>query len=91
MSRLINVKHADVVVLGLSLRLLVDHGGGKEASQLGVCDGIAKVRKEPLIQRLLALSKCERLLRLRAQRLFEFIDEELAILSHQEANAFELA
>ena len=90
MSRLINVKHANVVVLGLRLRLLVDHGRGKEASQLGVRDGVSKVRIEPLIERLLALSKRERLLRLRADHFLEFIDEELAVFGHQEADAFEL-
>ena len=59
MPRLINVKHTDVVVLGLSLRLLVNHGRSKEAPKLIVSDGIAKVRKEPLIERLLALGKGE--------------------------------
>ena len=90
MSRLINVKHANVVILGLRLRLLVDHRGGEEASQLSVRDGIAKVRIEPLIQCLLALGKCERLLCLRADHLLEFIDEEFAVFGHQEANAFKL-
>ena len=59
MPCLINIEHAHVVVFGLHLRLLVDLRSIEQAAKLSVCDCVAEVGVEPVIEGLLALFEGE--------------------------------
>ena len=90
MSRLVDVEHADVVELGLSLRLLMDLRSVEESAQLCIRNTISKVREQPLIQGSLTLRKRESFGSIRAKHFPELLNQELPILSHEEAQSFEL-